>query len=98
MNRLQFAPEAADDLDDIYDHLAQFNAASAARVVQAIEQTCRTLARFPGMGRARDELQPRLRSFPGGAYVIFYRLTDDGIQIVRILHGARDFPALFNTP
>jgi len=42
------------------------------------------------MGRTRDELVPRLRSLPFGRCVIFYRALDDGAEIVRVLHGARD--------
>ncbi len=50
---------------------------------------------MPYMGRQREELAARLRSFPVGSYVIFYRPIDDGIEVARILHGARDFPPLF---
>ena len=48
------------------------------------------------MGRARDELAPDVRSFPFGRYVIFYMPLDDGIDVVRVLHGARDVDAVFN--
>jgi toxin ParE1/3/4 len=40
-------------------------------------------------------LSPRLRSFPVKNYVIFYRPLEDGIEIVRVLHGAQDLPPLF---
>jgi len=48
------------------------------------------------MGRARDELVPGVRCFPVGRYVVFYVPLDDGIDIVRVLHGARDIDAVFN--
>ena len=47
------------------------------------------------MGRPRGELAPRLRSFPVGPYVLFYRPTPNGIEVARVLHGARDIPSLF---
>ncbi len=47
------------------------------------------------MGRKREELAPLLRSFPVGNYVIFYRPASGGIQIIRVLHGARDVSKLF---
>jgi toxin ParE1/3/4 len=50
---------------------------------------------MPQLGRRREELSPRLRSFPVGRYVIFYRPLENGIEIARVLHGARDFPPLF---
>ncbi|MGH7989069.1 MAG: type II toxin-antitoxin system RelE/ParE family toxin [Limisphaerales bacterium] len=50
---------------------------------------------MPLLGREREELLPRLRSFPVSRYVIFYRPMENGIEVVRVLHGARDFPPLF---
>jgi len=41
-------------------------------------------------------LAARLRSFPVGSYVIFYRPMENGVEIVRVLHGARDLPPLFD--
>ncbi|MGO8765667.1 MAG: type II toxin-antitoxin system RelE/ParE family toxin [Limisphaerales bacterium] len=52
------------------------------------------LAVMPLMGRQREELSPRLRSFPVSRYVIFYRPMENGVEIVRALHGARDLPSL----
>ena len=49
------------------------------------------------MGRARDELAPGLRSFPIGRYVIFYEPLPDGVAIARVLHGARDIDAGFES-
>jgi toxin ParE1/3/4 len=46
------------------------------------------------MGRRRDELRKGLRSFPHGRYVIFYRIGEPGVQIVRVLEGERDLPPL----
>jgi toxin ParE1/3/4 len=46
------------------------------------------------MGRRRDELRPGLRSWPHGRYVIFYRLGEPGVQIVRVLEGERDLPVV----
>jgi len=99
MNGLQFSPEAAQDLDDIDAYHAQYSQTNAARIIDDIERCCQLLGRFPGMGRARDDLHPGLRSFPSGRYVIFYRSKPDGsAQIVRVLHGSRDFHAIFRNP
>ncbi len=45
------------------------------------------------MGHARYELAPELRSFPVGRYVIFYLPLVDGVELVRVLHSARDIDA-----
>lgn len=47
------------------------------------------------MGRAREELAAHLRSFAFGRYVIFYTSLHDGIDVVRVLHSARDIDAAF---
>ena len=49
------------------------------------------------MGRARDELSANVRSFPFGRYVIFYAAIEDGIDVVRVLHSARDIDAVFSS-
>lgn len=53
------------------------------------------LARNPKAGRERPDLAPRLRSFPVARYVLFYRPIDDGVEIVRVLHGSRDIDSIF---
>lgn len=47
------------------------------------------------MGRARDELAQGVRSFSFGRYIIFYAPSDDGIEVVRVLHPARDVDSTF---
>lgn len=53
-----------------------------------------TLADWPGLGPLRPELREGLRSLPFGNYVILYRASDDGVQIVRVVDGHRDLKAL----
>lgn len=54
------------------------------------------LAAQPMIGRARDGLAPGVRSFSFGRCVVFHVPLDDGIDVVRVLHGARDMDAMFN--
>jgi toxin ParE1/3/4 len=97
MPAFHFAPPASADLDEISDYIAEDNPEAAGRFVEDITNTCRTLAAFPMSGRARDELLENMRSFPVGNYVIFYDVIPDGVEILRVLHGARDFPAIFKS-
>ena len=85
------------DLDEMWDYVAQESVAAASRLIDTIVEACDRLASQPEMGRLRPELAPNLRSFPVGSYVIFYRPTLDGIEVARVLHGARDIDALFRT-
>jgi toxin ParE1/3/4 len=75
--------------------IAEYNAEAVSDLVRLLRDKCQELVRFPNMGRARSELAPGLRSMPAGSYVIFYADADDGVEIVRILAGARDLDAFF---
>ena len=55
------------------------------------------IARSGQSGQACDELAPGLRCFSVGNYVIFFRRTDS-VQIIRVIHGARDIESLFQPP
>lgn len=88
------------DLLDIAEHIAEDAGPRAAhRFIDELDEKLTLYATQPEAGRARPELsedlQSDLRSFPFGRYVIFYRPMEDGIAVVRVLHGSRDIPALF---
>ena len=89
-------PLAEADILEIWDYIADDSLTAADRWVDHLDEQFRVLATQPSMGRARDELAPDVRSFPFGRYVIFYMPLDDGIDVVRVLHGARDVDAVFN--
>ncbi|MBI4026161.1 MAG: type II toxin-antitoxin system RelE/ParE family toxin [Verrucomicrobia bacterium] len=95
MGFLRVSDRATADLDEIWVFIAGDHFAAADRLIAAIVEKFEILARSPEMGRARHDLIPLLRSFPVGNYVIFYRPMTDGIEILRVLHGARDIPAQF---
>jgi len=87
--------QAGLDLTEIALFIARNNPAAADRWLETIDEKCAMLAKMPHLGRLRPELAPELRSFPVGRYVIFYRPASDGIEVIRVLHGARDIPAVF---
>ena len=89
-------PLAETDILEIWDYIADDSLAAADRWVDHLDEQFRVLATQPMMGRARDELARGVRSFPLGRYVVFYVPLDDGIDVVRVLHGARDIDAVFS--
>lgn len=95
MPEVRRLPRAQADLDGIWDYIAQNSPANATRLLRRIDSLCQTLADNPLMGRARPELGADLRSFPAGDYIIFYRPIENGVGIVRVLHGSRDIEAIF---
>ena len=96
MARVLITPLAEQDLGDIWDYAAESGAERADRLIDLIEGSCRRLAEYPGMGRARHELLVNLRSHRVGGYVIFYQPAEGGIEVLRVLHGARDIPRVFD--
>ena len=90
------SPRAKADLAELWDYIADDSEARADEFIETLDRKFRTLAERPNIGRARDELATGLRSFPVGRYVLFYRPIPDGIEIVRVLHGARDVDAIFH--
>jgi len=89
-------PQAAQDLTDILVYLGRHSPTAANRFAGEVDQKCNLLAQLPGIGTARDDLAPGLRSFPVSRYLLFYRPINGGIELIRVLHGARNIPAIFN--
>jgi len=98
MPRLVLASEARHDLQEIRDHIAQDNPQAARRAVMRLRDMARMLAGAPAMGRDRPELSADIRSFVADRSLLFYRplRRAAGIELVRMLHGARDVNAFFS--
>lgn len=77
------------DALEIWVHVARRDPSAADRLVDRFTAAIGRLAEQPMMGRSVDHLLPGLRSFPSGDYLIFYRPGEDGVCVVRIIHGAR---------
>ncbi len=95
MPRVLRRPLAAADIAEIWDYIAEDSLGQADAWVDRLDETLQLLATQPRMGRPRDELSLGLRSMPIGRYVIFYEPLNDGIDVVRVLHSARDIDAQF---
>ena len=95
MVRVVRRPQAEEDILEIWLFIAEDNLAAADAWVDRLDAAFALWATQPKMGRGRDELAPGLRSFPFGRYVVFYELLPDGIDVTRVLHGARDIDAVF---
>ena len=93
--KLQFTSDAEADLIDIGDWIARDNPARSVSFIKEVQLSCMTLAMMP---RAYP-LVPRYEQFDirkrnHGRYLIFYRINGDQIEILRVLHSARDYESL----
>ena len=91
MARADLTDEAEQDLADIWAYVAA-DSERADLLLRKFLTKMRTLAGFPRSGRTRDELSPGI---PVGNYVIFYRPAPHGIDVTRVLHGARNIHSGF---
>lgn len=96
MSQFRISTQAARDIENIWKYVAQNNPKAADKLFDTLRTTFPKLAKFPQMGKERPELAAYLRSFPVKSYLIFYRPMDEGIEIVRILHGSQDIEGIFH--
>jgi toxin ParE1/3/4 len=88
---VRLRPQAEADIEAIVFHIAEDNPQAAERWYTDIQLRCQQIGDMPGIGIARPDVRPELRSFPVGNYLILYRQVDEGAEIVRIIHGARQW-------
>ncbi len=95
-------PAADRDVDDQAAYLAeQAGLETALRFLDTVAFTFGRLASMPGVGERRESADPRLsglrvwrvEGFPN--HLIFYRTGENGVEVVRLLHGARDIDRIF---
>jgi toxin ParE1/3/4 len=97
MSEFRLSPEAEAELDSIWIRIARESGSVdiATHVVASVTERFWLLARYPYLGRRRDEdLLPGLRSFPADDYVIIHRIEEDVVLILHVVHGSRDIAAL----
>ena len=87
------SPLVHSDLAEIFDYIAQHNRAAARRLMERLHERFRMLAATPLTGEFRADLAdliPGVRSVTVHSHVIYFRPAAGGVEIARVLHGARD--------
>lgn len=95
MGSYSFTDAAIKDINDICEYIARQNSTAASQLFDAIRKKCKLVANFPNMGKSYSRLAPNLRGFIVEDYIIFYYPREDGINIIRVISGYRDFESLF---
>ena len=92
-------PEAEEDIESHGDYIFERNPSAALRFADAVNETIKMLLRNPNLGErlsTDSSGQIRFRTISGFKnYLIFYRRVDTVLEIIRVLHGARDYEDLF---
>jgi toxin ParE1/3/4 len=89
-------PTSRRDLLQIWNYIADDNADAADRMIERIEEAFEQLRDYPESGRVRPDLagDREARFWHVGDYQIIYRVTELAVEIVSVLHGSRDIPAV----
>jgi toxin ParE1/3/4 len=95
MGQLVFSPLAEADLGELLDFIARDKPDAALTFVQTIREVCTVLADNPQMGELRPDIAAGIRAFTVRNEIIFFRQVSDGIQVARVIHGARDLKDLW---
>ena len=90
---------AEQDIRDIWDYIAGDSIAAADRVLESINQALHRLAKNPGIGHFREDLADRRHRFwLVYSYLIVYRFEPRPLQVIRVLHAARDVQSILGLP
>lgn len=95
MAEVTLAPQAEQDLLEIWLYIADDQPIHADRFIDRLETAAQRLAAFTEIGMDRSELGEGLCSFPVERYMLYYRSRPDGIEVVRVLHASCDITPLF---
>ena len=97
MSRFLFGRYVEGDLREIRDHVSQDSPEAARRLMIRFVAAFRRLARHPELGHVREDLlAPSLRFWLVGSYLVIYLAQRRPIEIVAVVHGARDVPLIVN--
>lgn len=86
---------ASRDLNEIADYFAENSLEAGDLFFRDFNRKCQQLVAFPNSGKSYVKIRPDLRGLSLEGYVIFYKILDDGIEILRVVSGRRDFRTLF---
>lgn len=102
MTSIQKRPQVIRDLIELATYMAEDNMDASDRFLVAAEETFKQLAQTPKMGKRCQFSHPNLIDLRQQAikgfrrYLIFYRLIDSEVEILRVIHGARDIEDIFD--
>ncbi len=93
MKTFRLSAQAAREVEDIWEYIARDDVAAARRVRLEFYDAFQKLAEQPGIGHTRDDITSRpVRFWPVRSYLVVYKPGSRPLEIVRVVHGARDLP------
>lgn len=92
MAKVLLRQKAIDDLNDIWSYtFDKWSAKQADKYYATIKLPCNGIGENPNVGKEYDGIDENLYGLKSGKHIIFYKfITDDRIEVVRILHERMD--------
>jgi toxin ParE1/3/4 len=89
--RYRLSKDAERDLEEIFVYWAKRASLEVAeRLIDSITGRFWLLGEYPEAGKSADHIAPGVRCFPAGKYLIYYRKTPGGADILHVFHGAQE--------
>ena len=95
-------PQAERDIEECFVYIAEDNLDAGVVFLVAVEDSLEQLARFPLLGKTRTFQNKQFQNIRMWKvkgyenYLVFYVVSEDTIQVIRVLHSSRDIEALFD--
>jgi addiction module RelE/StbE family toxin len=93
--KLRWTLPAVEQLREIFETIADDNPTAAVQMVERIRLSIRQATRMPYTGRMGRVGGTREAIVPGTAYIVAYRVLEDAIHVLAVLHGAQKWPESF---
>lgn len=92
--RFFLSSAAEKDIAEISGHIAVDSVDAALRMVDRFTDRFELIAKQPDIGERYDHPRCELRRHSVGSYLLFYQPIEEGVLIIRVLHGARQYKDL----
>jgi len=93
MNKYRLSPRARADLREILRYIVErWGKERARRYQYELRQAIERVAADPRLGRPCEDLRPGYLRYLAGTHMVFFRIGENGIDVIRILHQNMDYP------
>lgn len=96
MNHFILSPSAGTDIEGIFDFISKDDPDAAVQWAIALQAKFSFLTTHPQVGRPFSSLGPGIRAIPFGRYLLFFKFEHDALQVLRVIHSARDFEQVWH--
>jgi toxin ParE1/3/4 len=90
--KVRWLDQAVEDLKAVRAHIARHDPSAAADVARRLRDAVKILGDYPAAGRAGRVPNTRELVVAGTPYILPYRVSAEGVEILRVLHGAQQWP------